>query len=88
MIARRLSAMVNYQSGFKLAEIDLKLRGPGSFTGVRQSGFPDLKMASLSDSILIAKAKNLAKQVIDDGLDNYPKIKRQLEEFTAQRHLE
>ncbi|MBU1446365.1 DEAD/DEAH box helicase, partial [Patescibacteria group bacterium] len=73
----RLKAMVSYSSGFKLAEIDLELRGPGEIYGVRQSGIPDLKMASLTDSITIEKARNAAQRLIDADpyLDTYPKLK-------------
>ncbi|MBU2524198.1 ATP-dependent DNA helicase RecG [Patescibacteria group bacterium] len=60
-ITDRLKAMVNHTSGFKLAEIDLELRGPGEVYGVRQSGIPDLKMASLSDIELIKLAREAAE---------------------------
>ena len=53
---KRLAAMVQHQSGFALAEIDLTMRGPGELYGVRQSGIPDLKMASLTDAHTISKA--------------------------------
>ena len=43
----RLDIIENTQDGFKLAEEDLKLRGPGEFFGTRQSGLPDLRMARL-----------------------------------------
>lgn len=61
---QRLKAMVDHASGFKLSEIDLELRGPGQIYGIRQSGIPDLKMASLSDSVTIAKARNAAEGII------------------------
>lgn len=60
----RLKAMTEHQSGFKLAEIDLELRGPGEIYGARQSGIPDLKMASLSDSKVIAQARATAEKII------------------------
>ena len=55
----RLDIIETTQDGFKLADEDLKLRGPGEFFGTRQSGIPDLRMAKLSDvSILeIARAE-------------------------------
>lgn len=53
----RLKAMVHHSNGFQLAEIDLQLRGPGEVYGVRQSGIPDLKMASFSDSALIQRVR-------------------------------
>lgn len=60
---QRLAAMVQYASGFLLAEIDLKLRGPGELFGVRQSGLPDLRMASLADSRLIARGRMIAEKI-------------------------
>ncbi|NOX17571.1 MAG: ATP-dependent DNA helicase RecG, partial [Chlorobi bacterium] len=54
----RLSAMVNFSDGFKLSEIDLKLRGPGDIFGTKQSGFPELKYADIiEDKNLLIKAK-------------------------------
>jgi ATP-dependent DNA helicase RecG len=51
--AERLKAIEELHDGFKLAEKDLELRGPGEFFGTRQSGIPDLKMARLSDVPLL-----------------------------------
>jgi ATP-dependent DNA helicase RecG len=62
----RLKAMVKHNSGFKLSEIDLELRGSGQIFGIRQSGIPDLKMASLSDSETIFKAREAAQLIIDE----------------------
>lgn len=61
---QRMKAMEKHTSGFKLAEIDLELRGPGEVYGIRQSGIPDLKMASLTDSEMIEKARNSAMKII------------------------
>ncbi len=73
---KRLKSMEKYSSGFKLAEIDLELRGPGEIYGIRQSGIPDLKMASITDTITIEKARKSAKQILkqDSLLKNYPKL--------------
>jgi len=56
----RLGIIENTQDGFKLAEADLKLRGPGEFFGTRQSGLPDLRMARLSDVALLEMARKEA----------------------------
>jgi ATP-dependent DNA helicase RecG len=56
----RLSLLERLRDGFKLAEEDLKLRGPGEFFGTRQSGLPDLKMAKLSDIELLELARREA----------------------------
>ncbi|MEK7112732.1 MAG: ATP-dependent DNA helicase RecG, partial [Patescibacteria group bacterium] len=57
----RLNAMTKSFSGFELAEIDLKLRGPGEVFGVRQHGFPELKIAHWQDIDLIKDAKKVAE---------------------------
>ncbi len=59
----RLKAMVEISDGFKLAEKDLEQRGPGEFLGTRQSGFSTLKMASLTDVMLIEKARKHAQEL-------------------------
>jgi len=66
----RLDIIENVQDGFKLAEEDLRLRGPGEFFGTRQSGLPDLRMARLSDVPLLETARNEAVNLfqIDPGL--------------------
>jgi ATP-dependent DNA helicase RecG len=57
---QRLAAMASTNDGFKLAEIDLDQRGPGDFLGVRQSGLPELRLASLTDIRTIEKARQHA----------------------------
>jgi len=61
----RLSAMENIDDGFKLAEVDLQLRGPGDYFGTRQSGLPDLRMARLSDADLLFLARREAQAILD-----------------------
>jgi ATP-dependent DNA helicase RecG len=56
----RLDIIENTQDGFKLAEADLKMRGPGEFFGTRQSGLPDLRMAKMSDVALLELARGEA----------------------------
>lgn len=63
----RLTAMCHTQDGFKLAEEDLKLRGPGEFFGTRQSGIPDFKIANLvRDAREIEQARKEAEQLLKD----------------------
>jgi ATP-dependent DNA helicase RecG len=71
---RRLEALVETSDGFRLAEVDLELRGEGQLLGTRQSGLPDLKFASLTrDRKLIAKARMWAERLLDeDGEILYP----------------
>lgn len=60
----RLKAMTDHSDGFMLAEIDLKLRGPGEVYGVRQSGMPDLKVANLMNGILLDRVRKAAENFI------------------------
>lgn len=60
----RLKAMEQYHSGFELAEVDLKLRGPGELFGNRQSGIPDLPFSSLFSPELIVKARRAAERAL------------------------
>ncbi len=65
----RLEAMEQTGDGFKLAEIDLQLRGPGEFFWHRQSGTPDLKVAQLADTLPAARrAPGEAQKTLADDL--------------------
>ncbi len=59
----RLQVFEETTDGFKLSEHDLRLRGPGDFIGVRQSGLPELKVADLNDIGLIETSRKLAEQI-------------------------
>ena len=71
-----MKSMEQYSSGFKLSEIDLQLRGPGEIYGLKQSGIPDLKIATLTDLKTIEVARSWAQKIIDADplLDNHPKL--------------
>ncbi|MFT6165513.1 MAG: ATP-dependent DNA helicase RecG [Vicingaceae bacterium] len=71
----RMKTMTGTNDGFQIAEVDLKLRGPGDLRGTQQSGTPiDLKLANLAtDGELIEKARKAANQV----LENDPNIEQQ-----------
>jgi len=62
---RRLDAMVKTNDGFKIAELDLELRGPGEFFGTRQAGMPSFRVANIiRDAQLLEAAKHEAAAVI------------------------
>jgi ATP-dependent DNA helicase RecG len=65
----RLRALETTSDGFKLAELDLSLRGPGAIYGTMQHGALDLRVAKLTDVKLIATARQAAQKCIDDKLD-------------------
>jgi ATP-dependent DNA helicase RecG len=60
----RLGLMETIYDGFRLAEEDLRLRGPGEYFGTRQTGMPDLKVARLSDIELIERARAEAARLL------------------------
>lgn len=66
---KRLQALEQSNDGFKLAELDLELRGPGAIYGTMQHGQLDLRVAKLTDIKLIAAARNSAQAFIDKGED-------------------
>ncbi|OGH02536.1 MAG: ATP-dependent DNA helicase RecG [Candidatus Levybacteria bacterium RIFCSPHIGHO2_01_FULL_37_17] len=74
---RRLKSMEKIYSGPELAELDLKLRGPGQIYGTTQHGTFQLKVASFSDIELIAKTKKEA-EILFEKLHKYPKLTEQI----------
>ena len=78
----RMEVMTQSGDGFYIAEQDLKIRGPGEIFGTRQHGLPDLKIADLvEDRLILEEAKNLAEQIISEGLDipKYQKLKEAMQ---------
>jgi ATP-dependent DNA helicase RecG len=73
---QRLRALETMNDGFKLAELDLKLRGPGAIYGTMQHGALDLRVANLTDIKLIAAARSAAQKFIEKGenLKRYPHL--------------
>jgi ATP-dependent DNA helicase RecG len=68
---RRLQAMCETQDGFRIAEVDLEIRGPGEFFGTRQAGLPEFRAANLlTDGRLLEEARAEAVGLVerDPGL--------------------
>lgn len=64
--SRRLQAMAQHSNGFRLAEIDLELRGEGEMLGVRQSGLQAFKFARLPEDLeLLERARRHAREILD-----------------------
>jgi ATP-dependent DNA helicase RecG len=85
---RRLGIMVKSSDGFRIAEEDLDIRGPGEFFGTRQSGMPDLIVANIArDAVLVDKARKEAFTIIerDPDLKGYPLLRKSLEAFWKGR---
>ena len=81
--SQRLKEIEKSNDGFYLAEVDLKLRGPGEIYGRSQHGALNLQIATLSDTKLIARAQKQAKQFVASGLDllQYNQLAAQVEQY-------
>ena len=87
---QRLKALASSENGFKIAEKDLELRGPGQFFGTRQSGIPDIAMENLTNIKLIQIAREEAQNLLasDMELKKHPLLKDALQKFDEKVHLE
>jgi ATP-dependent DNA helicase RecG len=85
----RLSALESTTDGFKLAELDLSLRGPGAIYGLSQHGVLDLRVASLSDIKLIYNARTSAQKFIDkkEDLEKLPELAKKVTKLRAITNL-
>ncbi len=86
----RLNALVTAKNGFELAEMDLEFRGPGEVYGLRQSGFPEMRLAKLTDFEIIAETREASRQLFStiDRLDRWPLLQEKLSRFSQNLHLE
>lgn len=81
---QRLAVLRRTSDGFKIAEEDLRLRGPGDFFGMRQHGLPPMQIADLAtDSRVLAKTQEAARDILarDPQLDGYPILRRRVEKM-------
>ncbi len=87
--SQRLRALENTTDGFKLAELDLQLRGPGAIYGTFQHGTLDLRIAKLTDTKLIATARNAAQLFIDkkEKLTKFPYLDAKVSALRAVTNL-
>lgn len=87
--SKRLRAIEQSSDGFRLAELDLELRGPGAIYGTSQHGILDLRMVNLTDTKLIAEARKAAAQTLknDPNLLQYPQLKARISDLQKIVHL-
>ncbi len=83
----RLKTMVETTDGFKIADADLKLRGPGDISGTQQSGVLDLKLADLAqDYRILEEARKCAKEILSENPklddDKYTMVLKRLNELS------
>jgi ATP-dependent DNA helicase RecG len=63
---RRIQALVETHDGFRIAQVDLELRGPGEFFGTRQHGLPDFRVADpIADVALLERAREAAERILE-----------------------
>ena len=87
--SRRLRALERSNDGFRLAELDLELRGPGAIYGSAQHGALDLRVAKLTDVKLIAEAREAAKAFLDkpEDLLQYTELATEITRLRAVTNL-
>ncbi len=86
-VAERLKYFETHHDGFKLAEKDLEMRGPGEVYGVEQSGMMQLRLAKLTDRDIIKKAREAAREIAEE-VGKYPGIVAKITEWQKTVHLE
>ena len=86
---KRLEALVLTDNGFKLADTDLEIRGPGDFIGGRQHGLPDIKMKNMMDIELIKRCREAAKRFVAGyEVKNYPLLVKNIDKYKGVLTLE
>jgi len=83
----RLKFFENHHDGFKLAEKDLEMRGPGEVYGTEQSGMMNLRLAKLTDYELIKKARLAAQNTIGI-IGKFPVLLEKIKKWEESVHLE
>lgn len=87
--SKRLRAMETTNNGFKLAEMDLEIRGPGAIYGSKQHGSLDLKIADITDTKLIKNARESALAFMEKGenLTHYPELQQRVQSSLSLTYL-
>ncbi len=87
---QRLKLLETIHNGPELAQRDLTLRGPGDILGTRQHGLPDLKIAKLTDPVLLGAAVAAADELVrtDPALSAFPLLREILKKHTIDMHAE
>ena len=86
----RLEVMHKSNDGFFIAQEDLRLRGPGDFFGIRQSGELGFRLADIiGDADLLQKASQDVADFLkeDESLENYPAIRKNLSSFASDNNM-
>ena len=81
---RRMKVMTSTTDGFKIADEDLKMRGPGDFFGSRQHGLPEMKIAMLTDTAILNEANRFAREIIIDDPDFIKEENRNLKDAISE----
>jgi ATP-dependent DNA helicase RecG len=86
-VEERLKFFESCNDGFKLAEKDLEIRGPGEVYGTEQSGMMHVRLAKLTDQTLIKKARDAAKEFAPN-IHAYPDMVTRIKKWRETVHLE
>ena len=81
---RRMKVMTSTTDGFKIADEDLKMRGPGDFFGSRQHGLPEMKIAMLTDTAILNEANRFEREIIINDPDFIKEENRNLKDAISK----
>jgi len=81
---KRLRYLESINNGAELAEIDMKLRGPGELFGTRQSGYSEFKLASLTDTALITKVRISVSDILRKDVVLAPGLHDRIQNYIIQ----
>ncbi|MDR7478092.1 MAG: ATP-dependent DNA helicase RecG, partial [Armatimonadota bacterium] len=86
---RRIDALVDTNDGFRIAQVDLELRGPGEFFGTRQHGLPEFRVADpIGDVALLERAREAAERILEEDPQLERPEHRVLRERLLRRYAE